>query len=161
MVMYYAIFCFRKVATLVPLNYISLCLYTIFETGMIASFACYFHPLVIVFCMVQTMVLFMTLTMISCFCKIKPRIWWYIIPGCFIVTIMSLLFILLFISSFIIFLIGWVFLIVACIYVVYDVYQVTSRHGLGYDDYIIASILIYMDLMMIFMLLLCLIGGRK
>ena len=51
-------------------------------------------------------------------------------------------------------------LIIAAIYVVVDIDLVTERYGYTYDDYIIASIQLYLDIMMIFVYIMSLFGGR-
>ena len=57
------------------------------------------------------------------------------------------LILMLFFQSKIIFLICcWVGLILTCVYVVFDVYLITQKYGLEYDDYIIGAMLLYLDL---------------
>ena len=55
----------------------------------------------------------------------------------------------------------WVGLIVTCIYVIYDVYLITEKHGLSYDDYVIGALLIYTDLISLFIYILSIMGDRR
>lgn len=55
----------------------------------------------------------------------------------------------------------WVGLIITCVYVIYDVYMITEKHGLSYDDYIIGALLIYSDLIQLFIYILSIMGERS
>ena len=52
----------------------------------------------------------------------------------------------------------WVGLIITCIYVVYDVYLITEKDGLEYDEYIIGALMLYIDLVNLFIYLLSIFG---
>ena len=58
-------------------------------------------------------------------------------------------------------LISVVGLIIAAIYVVIDIDMITEKYGLDYDEYVFASIQLYLDLVMIFVYILALFGERN
>ena len=49
------------------------------------------------------------------------------------------------------------------LYLVYDTQMIAGgkSHSLGYDDYIVGALLLYVDIMMLFLELLRLFGGRS
>ena len=49
--------------------------------------------------------------------------------------------------------------LVFCIYIIYDTYLITRK--LGYDDYIVAAIELYLDMLNLFLFLLSLLGRRN
>ena len=53
-------------------------------------------------------------------------------------------------------------IVVFAIYVVYDTQLIASgkSHSISYDDYIIAALLLYVDILMLFLEFLKLFGGR-
>lgn len=55
----------------------------------------------------------------------------------------------------------WIGLILTCIYTIFDVYLITEKHGLEYDDYIIGALLLYIDLVTIFIYILEICGNRE
>ena len=48
--------------------------------------------------------------------------------------------------------------LVFCIFIIYDTYLITRK--LGYDDYIVAAIELYLDMLNLFLFLLSLLGRR-
>jgi len=64
-------------------------------------------------------------------------------------------------SRWVVILVSVVGLILAAIYVVIDIDMITEKYGLDYDEYIFASIQLYLDLAMIFVYLLALFGDRN
>ena len=46
-----------------------------------------------------------------------------------------------------------------CIFIIYDTYLITSK--LGYDDYIIAAIELYLDIVNLFLFLLSLLSSKN
>ena len=56
-----------------------------------------------------------------------------------------------------------VLVVVYGLYLIYDTQLITcgKSHSLSYDDYILGSLLVYIDIMLIFLELLRLFGGRK
>ena len=49
--------------------------------------------------------------------------------------------------------------LIFCIYIIYDTYLITRK--LGYDDYIVAAIELYLDMLNLFLFLLSLLGRRN
>ena len=161
MFLMYAIVCFRQVARTVPINYIALGLYTLFDTGAVVCFAAWFDIINVVFCMGAAILMFICLTLISCFTKQKPKWWAIIIPTCFFATIPLLFMMIFFWTYWVGIIVSCILLVITCIYVVFDVYLITSKHGLEYDDYVLGALLLYMDMIQLFILLLMLVGSAR
>ena len=53
-----------------------------------------------------------------------------------------------------------VFVVIVCIYIVYDVNLITSKHGLSEDEYIIGALILYIDVMSLMKYLMHLFGGK-
>jgi len=68
---------------------------------------------------------------------------------------------LMFQSHFLYLVCCWLGLIFTCIYTVYDVYLITEKHGLSNDDYIIGAMLLYLDLIHLFIYILSIFGERR
>lgn len=54
-------------------------------------------------------------------------------------------------------------LILYSFYLIYDTQLIMGgkRYGLSLDDYVVAAIIIYLDIIMIFLYILSLLGGKK
>ena len=157
----YALMCFQSIARKVPTNYILLGIFTLCESYIVATVASMYEPTSVFLAAVYSVGLFSILTLYACCTKGDI--------GCMGPIIMvsaglgMLTFILYFIfpSETMHLIFCWVGLIITCIYVIYDVYLITEKHGLDYDDYIIGALLIYTDLISLFIYILSIIGDRN
>ena len=71
----------------------------------------------------------------------------------FVLSLMTIPLILIFSGRWIVILVSVIGLIAASLYVIIDIDMITEKHGLDYDEYIFASIQLYLDIIMIFKLL--------
>jgi protein lifeguard len=157
----YALLCFQSVARKVPTNYILLGAFTVCESYIVATIASMYTPESVMLAAIYTVGLFTILTLYACCTKgnigcMGPLILVSVGLG-FLTMILYFIF-----PSHTMFLIYcWVGLIITCIYVIYDVYLITEKHGLSYDDYIIGALLIYTDIISLFIYILSIIGERN
>ena len=144
-----------------PLNYILLFAFTICESYLVATITSFYDPTSVLLSAFMALCLFGLLTLYAFVTKGDLKTWSVIVSICAILGI-----ILMFMSFFIhakwlFLLICWVGLISACIYTIFDVYLIKDAHGLEYDDYIIGALLLYTDLIMIFIYILEIFGNRE
>lgn len=155
------IVCFKKFTRKVPLNYIALFTYTFFESMMIGTLWTFYDVQGIFLAAVLCMVLFTTMTVVSWLTKKKPHILLMLLLCCLSMSIFVMFFLIFFTSRWIIIVCCFVMLAIGCIYVYIDVELIIGKYGLEYDEYIIGALLLYQDLIMIFLYLLAILGKRN
>jgi FtsH-binding integral membrane protein len=152
--------CFRKPARKVPINYILLFTFTFFESLMLATFSSFYNAESIFLAAVMTLTLFTTMTVIALFTSRKPHTLAMMMYVCCMLSIVSIFFLIFFTSRYVIIVVMAVMLVVACVYVMIDIDLITEKHGLGYDEYIVGALFLYMDIVMIFTYVLAIFGER-
>ena len=152
--------CCKKVARTVPTNYILLTLWTICEAYMVATCCCFYDEKVVLCAASMTLAVTVAITAYACTTK----------------TDFTFLGALLFMAVCLMFCLGiaciWVrFLhtlycvlgvLVYSIYLIYDTQLVMGKFGVEYmiDDYILAALMIYIDIIQIFLYLLQIFGKK-
>lgn len=161
-----AIICCRKVARKVPNNYIMLFLFTIFETYMIGFICSYYSvssPGVVVCSGIGTAMITIACTLYAFFTKSD----FTIMGGLIWMLSMSLLCLGLF--SWLFAFNGFIYnaIIALCIllfgiFLIYDTQLIVGKgkYKLSLDDYVIGALLIYVDIITIFLYLLQLLGKK-
>ena len=157
----YALVCFKSIARAVPTNYILLGIFTICESFIVATIAAEYDPESVLMAAIYAVGLFSILTIYACSTKGDIGCMGPIIMTSVILGFLTLFLVILFPSRTMTLIFCWVGLIITCIYVIYDVYLITEKHGLDYDDYIIGALLIYLDLINLFIYILSIIGDRR
>jgi len=155
------IICCRDVSRRVPINYILLTVWTVCESVMVATCCSVYDKEVVITAGVLTAAVTIALTIYACTTKTD----FTFLGGMLFVGICLLLFFGIFSFAF-----GRVLHTFYCvlgvfvysIYLIYDTQLVMGKFGNEYqiDDYIIAAIMIYIDIIQIFLYLLQ-IFGRK
>ena len=153
--------CCRSVAQKVPLNYILLITWTLCESVMVATCCSFYDPQVVITAGVLTAAVTISLTIYACTTKTD----FTLLGGLLSVGICLLIFFGIFSFAF-----GRVLhtfycvlgVLVYSIYLIFDTQLVMGKFGNEYqiDDYIIAAIMIYIDIIQIFLYLLQLFGRR-
>ncbi|CAI2373384.1 unnamed protein product [Moneuplotes crassus] len=153
--------CFRKPARKVPLNYILLFTFTFFESMMVATITTFYDSKSVIIMAGVALVMFATIATVSLFTSRRPHTLAMMIYCCFTISL-TCLFLIIFINSrWVVTLVSGVMLVICCVYVMIDIDLITEKHGLDTDEYIIAALFLYMDLVMIFLYLLSLFGERN
>lgn len=157
----YALMCFTSVARKVPTNYILLFAFTICESYLVATIASMYEPRSVFLAAVYAVGLFTLLTLYACCTKGNIGCMGPIILVSVGLGFMTMILYFIFPSETTHLIFCWVGLICTCIYVIYDVYLITEKHGLTVDDYIIGALLIYTDLISLFIYILSIMGERN
>lgn len=156
-----ALMCVKQWARTVPTNYILLAVFTIAESYVVATIASMYEPESVFLAAIYAVGLFSILTLYACCTKgdigcMGPLIWVSVGLG-----LLTFVLYFMFPSHTMHLIFCWVGLICTCIYVIYDVYLITEKHGLDYDDYVIGALLIYTDLISLFIYILSILGEKR
>lgn len=157
----YAIICFRKIGKTPPYNFIALGLFTFFESIMLATLTSFFATESVFICAVMALVMFTTLVVIALVTRRSFKMVYTLMIVTFVLSLAMIPFMIFCSSRWVVILVSVVGLVLASIYVLIDIDMITEKYGLDYDDYVFASIQLYMDLVMIFVYLLQLFGDRN
>lgn len=156
-----AIMCFRSVGRKTPYNYIALCLFTFFESIMLATITSFYDTRDVFISAALTLVMFTTLVIFALSTQRSPKTLCGMLTVAIVLSFAMIPFLIFASSRWVVILVSVVGLIVAAIYVVIDIDLITEKYGLDYDEYVFASIQLYLDLAMIFVYILSLLGDRN
>jgi len=150
------ILCFLTLARQIPINYILLSVFTITEAYMVSAICTAYDPTTVVMATVMTAAMTFALTLYACTTKTDITMY----GGVIFVVSCGLLLLCIF---------GWffqnkIFQVVICvvciclygIYLIYDTQLVVGsrRYQLSVDDYIVGAIIIYVDIIVMFLRIL-------
>jgi FtsH-binding integral membrane protein len=152
--------CFQEIARKTPLNYILLFGFTFCETYMVATACCFYNPKIVMAAVALTAAVVIALTIYAC--TTDTDFTW--MGGLLFVGIVLLLClsILAFFLPFLHTLICVLGVFIFSIYLIFDTQLIMGKFGNAYsiDDYIIAALNVYLDIIQIFLYLLQILGGR-
>ena len=155
--------CSPQFYTNVPINYIILTIFTISYSCLIAMQVCLYSVSSIMVALFLTFVTVISLTIYAW----KTEKDFTIVGGTLFVALILLLFsslILIFISiPLLVIVITYISLILFCIYLIYDTQLLigSGRFKFTEDDYILAAINIYLDIIIIFLKILSIVGKKE
>ena len=155
--------CFQGIYKKVPTNYIILFVFTLSESWVVAYQTCLYTPRSVMIALIMTIITVLTLTIYAWTTKKD----FTILGGTLFVSLVLLIFI-----SFILLLfpvrIGYLIylvisLILFSIYLIYDTQLVIGgrRYSFSEDDYILAAMNIYLDIIILFLKILALTGKKE
>ena len=160
----YALGCYKSVARKVPTNYVLLFVFTCCMTYMVSSITCFYSPQVILAAAILTAATVWALftyamTTSTDFTAFGGALWaifFLFLTGTLLVIFMSPLFRTHILASCLI-------IFVCCFYIIFDIQlTVGSRaNQLSIDDYIFASMMIYLDVVNLFLEILRLMGRNN
>jgi len=153
--------CFRDIARSYPMNYALLVGWTICESYMVAVCCSTYDPQIVITAAALTCAVTLGLTYYAC--TTKTDFTW--MGGLLFVCLVVMLFfgILAFFIP-ILKLVYCIFgVLLYSIYLIYDTQLIMGKFGNEYeiDDYIIAAIMVYIDIIQIFLYLLQILGGNR
>lgn len=157
------LFCFRGPSRRYPTNYILAFIFTVTEAFLIANIAAFYDPITILIAAVMTLGVTLGVTLYACFTKRDYTTCGGSLFGLLIGAILFAIFMSIFYSSrpaqIVICL---VFVIIYTFYIVYDTQLIAGKGKwkLSYDDYIIGALVLYIDIIMLFLYILRLFGKK-
>ncbi len=158
-----ALICCRSVARKVPVNYILLLAFTLCE-AFTFSFICSFYSVeTTLYAATTTAALTLALTLYACTTKTD-----FTMMGGLMISICVAIFMLMIMSMFMSWVSWWTPMVSALLIVFYGLFLVYDTqlvagggsYSLGLDEYIVGALIIYVDIMAIFLELLKLFGDR-
>jgi len=159
-----AILCSYTRLRAVPVNYIALAVYTFFHAFVVAALLPQYSPTTVMGAAVSTLGMFVALTAYACFTKtdITMKGGALCTAGMMIFMFMIMNWIIR--SAILHTVIIIVVIVLMSMWVVYDTQLIIGgkkRYQLELDDYTIGALIIYSDVMTIFLYILELFGGRS
>ena len=152
--------CFKKLAQTVPINYILLTVFTLFEALLIGCLTARMDPLIVVQATVITAALVLGLTAYAM--TTKSDFTFLYAFACSISLAMFTMFIISLFTGFFMkqlyFILG---IVLYSIFLIVDTQMISNNYGLSTEDYILGAILLYMDIVMIFLYILQFLGSSK
>ena len=152
-----------KLTNVVPINYILLLIFTLFESITVAFITVYYEPISVLSCAGLTMLIVFGLTMYACFTKTDFTMMGGFLFSCSIVLIFLGIIGLFFRSYFYQMLLNSMRVLLMSVYLIFDTQLVIGKNSqlIKLDDYILASLNIYLDVINIFLKILRLFGKKK
>ena len=157
-----AILCFHNCARKVPTNYLLLLIFTMCNSFFSSWVASYFSSQSVLVASGMTLVVTIALNLYAYKTKRDFAISHSLLILISIALLSIMIVSVLFTFTFWTFL-SAIFVVVYGLYLVYDTKQLAGgkSHSLGYDDYIVGALLLYVDILMLFLELLRLCGSKK
>ena len=150
--------CCKKHARKVPRNYILLFAFTICWSYMVAGFSQWFEPEDVFIAAALTTAMVFGLTLFACFCKMKLTWLWGIAAAGTIAVWPMIIFFWIFPSKVLLNIICFVIVVLTSIYIIFDTKMIMK--GLDLDEYIIGALLLYVDIVQLFLYILSLLGNN-
>ena len=158
------ILCWRNCARKVPANYFLLLVFTVCQSTFFSVVAAHYSTQSCITAASMTVVITVGLTIYACITKTDFTVCGSLF---FLMSLSTICFMV--VSTYLTFTAWWhpflcsVLVVVYGLYLVYDTQLIASgkSHSLSYDDYIIGTLLLYVDVLMVFLEFLKLFGGKS
>jgi FtsH-binding integral membrane protein len=163
LVIFYVMIYVRSACRKIPINFILLGIFTLTQAYMVSYITTFYDPITVFIAAVLTAVIVVALTIYACTTKTD-----FTVCGGLLFVAISVLFVASIISIF--FYNKWVSIVISAlsvivfsIYLVYDTQLIlgNGKHKLTIDDYIYAALMLYLDIIRIFLEILKLVGHAR
>ena len=152
-----SLLCFKKLVRKVPINYILLATFTVIWSYMVAGFSSYTDPKIVLVAAVCSAAMFIGLTTVACLVKAeKLGYCWSLLSVFSSLIVPGIIFMIIYRSKYIHICVIMVCILVFSLYIIYDTKRIML--SLSVDEYIIGSLLIYVDFIQLCMCLVTLLG---
>ena len=152
-----------KITRIVPANYILLFILTGLEAIMVSYTTIYFEPVSVLACAGLTMIIVFGLTMYACFTKRDITMMGGFLFCCSLILLFLGIIGIFFRSHFYQMFLNSIGVLLMSLYIIYDTQLVigNKQHLIDIDDYIYGALLIYLDIISLFLRILKLLGTKK
>ena len=152
-----------KLTNVVPINYILLLIFTLFESITVAFITVYYEPISVLSCAGLSMLIVFGLTMYACFTKTDFTMMGGFLFSCSIVLIFLGIIGLFFRSYFYQMFLNSLGVLLMSVYLIFDTQLVIGKNSqlIKLDDYILGALNIYLDIINIFLKILRSLGQKK
>jgi FtsH-binding integral membrane protein len=157
------IICCRSAAQKVPLNYILLLIFTICESFLVAHTTLYYEPISVLICAGLALAVVIALTLYAIFTKTDLTVCGGALAALSIISLILTIIGIFYSSLFYHTLINAFGVFLFSLYLIYDVQLVVGKNKvfLSTDSYIIGALMIYIDIIVLFLKILWLFGKKK
>jgi protein lifeguard len=158
------LFCFNKPARKVPTNYILTFIFTLTESFLVANFAAFYDPVTVIIAASMTLGVTVGVTAYACTTKRDYTTCGGSLFGLVIGGILFAIFIGIFYHSRPLqVVVCLIFVVIYTFYIVYDTQLIAGggKWKLGYDDYMIGALCLYVDIIGLFIYILSLLGNKR
>ena len=156
--------CFYNIFKKVPYNYILLFVFVICESYSVAIITSYYSPISVLIAACITLAMTFTLSLYACFTKNDFTTWykgvfWALLGA----LIASILFTIFYPNRYVLIIISFVIVVILSIGILVDTQLILGggRYQLSYDDYILAVLILFTDIIAMFVEILSLFGERR
>ena len=163
--------CFKSVARTVPTNYILLGIWTFCESWMVATCASLYDPTTVFIAACLTAAVTCALTVYACTTKTNFTFCGgMLFAGTCLMLLLGIFFLIFGMGSYnsptfkvINILYCGLGVFIYSIYLIYDTQLVMGKFGIEYsiDDYVVAAMMIYIDIIQLFLYILRILGSRR
>ena len=158
-----AIVCNYNTFKKVPLNYISLAVYTFFHTYLVGACSTFYDQQTVLLAAVATMTMFATLTVYAVFTKTDITYYGGAMSSAFMMVVIFIIFMSFWrINNMTWTIVCLIMVVFMSLWIVYDTQIIVGGNKyseLSMDDYCIGALVIYSDIVTIFMYLMQLFGS--
>lgn len=159
-----AIICRYQTFRKYPLNYISLAVYTVFHTYLVGACSAFYEKQTVMQAAVCTLAMFLALSTYAVFTKTDiTYMGGFLSSASMMVFIFIIMMSFFTINSYMYTILIFVMICLLSVWIVYDVQLIVGGNKfseLSMDDYCIGALIVYSDIITIFMYLLQLCGGN-
>ena len=157
------IICCPSVARNVPLNYILLLIFTLCESYLVAYTTLFYEPLSVLMCAGITLAIVIGLTLYAIFTKTDLTVWGGALVSLSIIFMILSIIGIFFRSLFYQTMLNCIGVFLFSLYLIYDTQLVIGKNKnlISTDDYIIGALMIYIDIISLFLKILWLFGKKK
>lgn len=162
MVCMYALGCYNKIARSVPTNYILLGIFCLCESWLVCIVTTFYEPESVLISAVITAAMTIGLTLYAIFTKTDftwcTALLFSVLAILFVSAFMSIFFY----SRYLEILISACVAFIVSIYIIIDIQLITGKHSFKFsiDDYVMAAMCLYIDIIRLFMELLSIFGNQ-
>ena len=158
-----SLMCCSHLARTVPVNYILLLIFTLAESYVVASITQFYEPTDVLISAILASTLFVSLTAYAISTDDDLEISAGFCCSFFFVLLSMVVLICIWPSQFLLTMLGALLCALASIYIIYDTKIIAGggRYELTYDDYIVGALLLYTDLIYLFLQILECFGRRR
>ena len=161
MVSLYALACYPKVARRVPVNYIMLTIFTVSMSWVVAFISSRYSPKIVATAAIMTALMMIGLTAYACLAKTDFTMMGGMLAAGSLVLLCMIIFGIFVTNKFYHAVISACVILLMSVYVIYDTQLIVGKNSYKYmiDDYIMAALNLYLDLINMFLAVLQLLGA--
>ena len=158
----YALGCYRSIARSVPTNYILLSIFTLSSSYTISFTTSMYDPSHIFTAAFLTMALVGGLTIYAIFTKTDFSFLFAFIWGMSLVLLAAFIVGIFLKNTFLNLLLSVLVLTILCLFIIFDTQLIIGNNSIEFsiDDYIFAAMMLYLDIMRVFLEILKIIGDK-